>query len=126
MRSTFESKNVAVRLSTVLAYCTSASTTTHHTHTPPPTYTHALIPHTQAGVIETVFCIFAYFLVLLNNGLRFRDMTHPDRVSPKLAAMAATAYYVTLILSQVYLSDGMKRDGYRNCVCVMEQFASTV
>lgn len=57
--------------------------------------------HTQAGVIETVFCLAAYFFVLLNNGLRLADVTHPERVSPKLAAMAATAYYVTLILSQV-------------------------
>lgn len=54
--------------------------------------------------METVFCLFAYFLVLLNSGLRFHDMTHPDRVSPRLAAMAATAYYVTLILSQVRLT----------------------
>ncbi len=59
-------------------------------------------PHpTQAGVIETIFCLFAYFFVLLNNGLGFGDLTHPERVSPTLATMAATAYYVTLILSQV-------------------------
>lgn len=58
----------------------------------------------QAGVIETVFCLAAYFFVLLNNGLGFGDLTHPERVSPKLATMAATAYYVTLILSQVRLA----------------------
>ena len=57
--------------------------------------------HQQAGVIETVFCLAAYYFVLLNNGLRFADLPHPERVPPKLAAMAATAYYVTLILSQV-------------------------
>lgn len=62
----------------------------------------------QAGVIETIFCLAAYFLVLLNNGLTFHDATHPDRVSPKLAAMAATAYYVTLILSQVRDRGGLQ------------------
>ena len=66
----------------------SIITTTNHAH--------------QAGVIETVFCLAAYLFVLLNNGLGFGDLTHPERVSPKLATMAATAYYVTLILSQVH------------------------